>query len=329
MESSASVLDDIMAIPAKSIPISMLRNAQGIVIVPNMLKGGFVVGVRHGRGVLVVRDENGAWQAPSFVTMTGGSVGFQAGVQASDVILVFKTQKSVNGLMSGKFTIGADAAAAAGPVGRQAAAATDTQLGAEIYSYSRSRGLFAGVALDGSSLQIDTLANNAFYQAAGVGPDGRQFGPGVGLPPSAIQLLETVLKYTDQANEAGQLAPGGAGFAAAASPVEMTRQQLVASAQHLFVMLDDNWKRYLALPREVYVPNSELNSEALNATITRYNQVINNPQYRALSSRVEFQTTLTLLKQLATQVAQPAATINLPAPPAGAATARPNGSLRY
>ena len=113
----------------------------------------------------MVRDEQGAWQAPQFVSLTGGSVGWQAGVQATDVILVFKTQKSIQGLMEGKFTLGVDAAAAAGPVGREATAATDATLKAEIYSYSRSRGLFAGVSLDGSALQIEYEANQSYYRA--------------------------------------------------------------------------------------------------------------------------------------------------------------------
>lgn len=189
-----SVLNEIMAVPAKQIPQSMFAAAEGIAIVPNVIKGGFVIGVRHGKGVVVVRDENRAWQAPVFITLSGGSVGWQAGLQATDVILVFKTKKSVQGLMSGKFTIGVDAAAAAGPVGRQAAAATDTSLGAEIYSYSRSRGLFAGVALDGSVLQVDGTANQAYYQG------------GTQLPPSAGVLLQNIARYS----------PTGAAPAAAA-----------------------------------------------------------------------------------------------------------------
>ena len=148
--SACQVLHEIMAIPARGIPMSLLADAQGIAIVPNLLKGGFVVGVRHGRGVIVVRDDNGQWRPPTFITITGGSVGWQIGVQATDLVLVFKTKTGVESLMRGKFTIGGGVAAAAGPVGRQAEAGTDARLRAEIFSYSRSRGLFAGVALDGS-----------------------------------------------------------------------------------------------------------------------------------------------------------------------------------
>ena len=161
---SREVVSEIMAIPANGIPASLLANAQGIVIIPDLVKGGFVVGARYGRGIVMVRDERGFWRPPSFVTLAGGSFGWQIGLQVTDIILVFKTKSSVDGLMRGKFTVGADAAAAAGPVGREAAAATDTELRAEIYTYSRSRGLFAGVSLDGSALQVDDKANAAFYQ---------------------------------------------------------------------------------------------------------------------------------------------------------------------
>jgi len=128
VEESRQVLNEIMALPAKGIPESLLSNAQGIVIVPGLLKGSFVVGVRYGRGVVLVRDDSGAWRPPSFVSLTGGSFGYQIGVQSTDIILVFKTRSSINGLLAGKFTVGADAAAAAGPIGREAAAATDASL---------------------------------------------------------------------------------------------------------------------------------------------------------------------------------------------------------
>ena len=164
VETAIHVMDEVMALPARSIPESLLAHAQAIAIIPNLVKGGFVIGVRYGRGVVLVRDENGRWKPPAFVRLGGGSVGYQVGVQATDVVLVFKTQNSVKGLMNGKFTLGVDAAAAAGPVGRQAAAATDATLKAEIYSYSRSRGLFVGVSLDGAALTIDHAANAAYYR---------------------------------------------------------------------------------------------------------------------------------------------------------------------
>ena len=127
VDDAREVIAEIMAIPASGIPASLLANAQGIVIVPDLVKGSFVVGARYGRGIVMVRDERGFWRPPSFVTLAGGSFGWQIGLQVTDIILVFKTRSSVQGLLRGKFTVGADAAAAAGPVGREAAAATDTR----------------------------------------------------------------------------------------------------------------------------------------------------------------------------------------------------------
>ena len=142
-------------LPEKGIPASLLANAQGIAIVPNVVKGGLGIGIRFGRGILLVRDETGKWRPPSFITLAGGSFGWQIGVQATDVVLVFKNRKSVQTLLSGKLTLGADAAVTAGPVGRQAAAGADVTLRSAVFSYSRSRGLFLGLALDGTAIMID------------------------------------------------------------------------------------------------------------------------------------------------------------------------------
>lgn len=163
IDEAASVLTDIMAIPEKGIPPTLLNDGYGVAIFPGVIKLGFIVGGRYGSGVLLVRDKEGNWTPPAFVSITGGSIGWQVGAQSTDVILVFKSRRSVDGIMNGKFTLGADAAVAAGPVGRSVEAATDVKLQAEIYSYSRSRGLFAGVSLGGASLQIDDDANAAFY----------------------------------------------------------------------------------------------------------------------------------------------------------------------
>jgi len=160
---AVAVLDKIMRIPEQSVPQSMLDNAHAIAIIPGVLKAGFVVGGRFGRGLISVRGENGVWSNPSFITIAGGSVGFQAGLQSTDVVLIFSTPRGVDSIVHGKFTLGADASVAAGPVGRTASASTDEHLNAEIYSYSRARGLFAGVALDGAALQIDDRSNAAIY----------------------------------------------------------------------------------------------------------------------------------------------------------------------
>ncbi|MGH8032483.1 MAG: lipid-binding SYLF domain-containing protein [Luteimonas sp.] len=157
------VLIDIQAIPESAIPDKLLDEARAIVVVPDTLKIGFVLGGRRGHGLLSVKRPDGSWSNPSFVKLTGGSIGFQAGVQSADVVLVFRNDRSLESIVNGKVTLGADAGIAAGPVGRNASAATDGQLKAEIWSWSRARGLFAGIALDGAVLSIDDAANEAVY----------------------------------------------------------------------------------------------------------------------------------------------------------------------
>lgn len=162
-ENAVRVLAEIQAIPESSIPDKLLDEAKAIVIVPDTIKAGLVLGGRRGRGVLSVRTADGGWSNPSFVTLTGGSIGLQVGVQSADVVLVFRSERGLDSIVNGKFTLGADAGVAAGPMGRNAAAATDGQMKAEIWSWSRARGLFAGVALDGAVLSIDNNANEAVY----------------------------------------------------------------------------------------------------------------------------------------------------------------------
>ncbi len=164
LQSASEVLDELAAIPLKGIPPALLADAQGVAIIPRVIKAGFIFGGRGGHGVVMVRDKNGAWGEPTFINIGGASVGFQAGVESTDVVLVFRTRKSLDRLLDGKnkFTLGVDAAVAAGPVGRQAAAATDAKLEAEILSYSRSRGLFAGVSFDGAAINADPGSNAAF-----------------------------------------------------------------------------------------------------------------------------------------------------------------------
>ncbi len=302
VDDSRDVLAEIMAIPASGIPASLLANAQGIVIIPDLVKGGFVVGVRHGRGIVMVRDERGFWRPPSFVTLTGGSFGWQIGVQVTDIVLVFKTRSSVQGLLRGKFTLGADAAAAAGPVGREAAAATDAQLLAEIFTWSRSRGLFAGVSLDGSVLQIDHAANAVFYQGANV-TDPNQSIP---VPPSAIALMRLVGYYAGTPGEslsATPLAPvptravmpappgGAAPTATGVAELQATRQQLAAASLRLHTIVDANWRNYLGMPVEVYAGDRPPNAESLQQALGRFDAVARDPQYALLAQRAEFRTT--------------------------------------
>ena len=205
VNAATQVLREIMAVPLNGIPESLLHESQGIAIIPGMVKGGFIVGVRHGKGVLATRDEAGLWRAPVFITVTGGSVGAQAGVQATDLVLVFKTRRSVEGILRGKVTIGADLAVAAGPVGRQASAATDAQLKAEILSYSRSRGLFAGLAIDGATMHIDHRANAEYYALR---PGQLQ----ASIPRSGVALAQVLTSYAP---------PPGNGPAVVLAPKEL------------------------------------------------------------------------------------------------------------
>ena len=161
---AAQVLDELRGSRDQFIPDRLLERAYGIAVIPDVTKIAFFAGGRHGNGVLVVRDKDGRFTNPMFVSLTGGSFGWQWGVQSTDIVLVFTTRKGIEGIAGGKLTLGADASVAAGPVGRQASAATDGAFRAEIYSYSRSRGVFAGIALDGTVLRNDDDANEDFYR---------------------------------------------------------------------------------------------------------------------------------------------------------------------
>lgn len=154
LRDSVEVLDELHRIKLQGIPPRLLRDAHAVAVIPRVVKAGFLIGGRVGFGVLLVRGEDKNWGEPTFLRMGGASFGFQAGVQAADIVLVFRNRDSVDRLLRGrgKLTLGADAAVAAGPVGRQAEAATDARLSAEILSYSRARGLFAGVSLGGAMI---------------------------------------------------------------------------------------------------------------------------------------------------------------------------------
>jgi lipid-binding SYLF domain-containing protein len=165
---STEVLNELLQMPEQNIPSWLLERAYAVAVVPSVIKVGLGIGGRRGKGVLVVRRDSGTWSNPVFVNLTGGSFGFQVGVQSTDVVLVFTSRHSIEGIVGGKVTLGADASVAAGPVGRQSSAATDVGLTAQVYSYSRASGLFAGVALDGSALTIDHRSNELFYRRPGV-----------------------------------------------------------------------------------------------------------------------------------------------------------------
>lgn len=322
--SAIQVLDEVMAIPANQIPQSLLKEARGVAIIPGVVKGGFVVGLRHGRGVILVKDEVGNWHQPTFISMTGGSVGWQAGIQSTDVVLVFRTARSVNSLMSGRLKIGVDAAAAAGPIGRETEAATDTRFSAEIYSYSRSRGLFAGVSLEGSGLQMDYLAEQAYYVRDTAGNPTR-------LPETAVQLMNRVAKYSGsnsiavspnaavsgipQAGVPQSMQPAPQAIPANSGHTEIVRQQLVASWQQLSLLMDSQWKGYMALPQGV-VSGSGASAQEVNAVMNRFASVAANPQYASLVQRHEYSATYQLLREYATLLGSPAQQLTLPPPPA-------------
>lgn len=147
----------------ESIPQQLLQKTEGIIIIPGLINAGFVIGGKRGKGIAMVKNENGTWSNPVFLTMTGGSFGFQAGIQSVDLVLIFLNKTSLLEIGTSSFTLGGDISVAAGPVGRTSSAGTDYKLESEVYSYSRSKGLFAGISLSGSSLDIDQSANDAFY----------------------------------------------------------------------------------------------------------------------------------------------------------------------
>lgn len=197
-------LDEFGGLQIESIPPAMLNRAEGVAIFPNMIKGGFILGVNYGKGVLMVRRPDRSWSPPVMVTMGGGSVGFQAGVQSADIILIFATPRSLQGIMNGqKVTLGADASIALGPVGRQANAGTDAKLGAEIYSYARSRGLFLGVSLGGADLSVDHNADAMLYSRFGVTPADVFEGRGLAFHQEVKDLIDDMNART----QAGQQVP--------------------------------------------------------------------------------------------------------------------------
>lgn len=202
---ATQVLSELQASPDQNVPQWLLERAYAVAIVPSVIKVGLGVGARRGSGVLVVRRDDGHWTNPVFINLTGGSFGFQIGVQSTDVLLVFTSRASTEGIVGGKVTLGADASVAAGPVGRQTAAATDIGLTAQVYSYSRAQGLFAGVALDGSALTIDRKSNAAYYGKPGVLASEIIAGNAPQPPESAREFIATLDRLLGVAKPA---APG-------------------------------------------------------------------------------------------------------------------------
>ena len=162
MDHAGRVLQEIMAAPDNGIPQEVLQHAKCIAVVPHMLKGGFVLGAENGRGVATCRTADG-WSAPAFFAITGGSWGLQIGIEGVDLVMIIQNERGMQQLLQSKFAIGADASAAAGPVGRHASADTDWKMDAEILTYSRAKGAFAGLTLDGASVRRDDDSTQAIY----------------------------------------------------------------------------------------------------------------------------------------------------------------------
>jgi len=191
---ATEVLNELQNSPDQNVPHWLLERAYAVAIVPDVIKVGLGIGGRRGSGVLVVRKPNGHWGNPVFVNLTGGSFGFQIGVQSADVMLVFTSRAGVDGIVGGKVTLGADASVAAGPVGRQTAAATDVGFNAQVYAYSRAKGLFAGVALDGSALTISHSSNAEYYGKPGILASDIIAANAPQPPDTAQQFLGTLNK---------------------------------------------------------------------------------------------------------------------------------------
>lgn len=198
------VLHEIQSIPESAIPDKLFDQAHAIAVIPDTIKAGLFIGGRRGHGLISVKSADGTWSAPGFITLTGGSIGLQAGIQSSDVVLVFNSPRGLDGIVNGDFTLGADAGVAAGPVGRNAAVATDGELKAEIWSWSRARGLFAGIALDGARLSMDDRSNVAVY-GSGTTPRMIFEGRAQGRPSDAVVAFRDAL---EEATAAARYARG-------------------------------------------------------------------------------------------------------------------------
>lgn len=196
VQAAADVLNEIQAAPDQGMPQEVLASAECVAVVPTMLNGGFVLGARYGRGVASCRTPKG-WSSPAFFSVQGGSFGFQIGVQAVDLVMLVMNDDGMHKLLSSKFKLGADASVAAGPVGRHAAADTDWKLRAQILSYSRARGVFAGIALDGAVVKQDKDSTREFY--GHMVSTKASLGGATVAPQTAYPFLQTLARWAKQA----------------------------------------------------------------------------------------------------------------------------------
>jgi lipid-binding SYLF domain-containing protein len=198
VQAAATVLEEIESAPDQGIPEEVLGSADCVAVVPSLLKGGFIVGGRYGRGVASCRTEKG-WSAPAFFTVEGGSFGFQIGGQAIDLVMLIMNKEGMNNLLSSKFQLGADASVAAGPVGRHAEGATDWKMRAQVLTYSRARGVFAGVTLNGARVNQDKDTTREFYGR--MVPFRTALTGEIPAPDTAYPFLNTLAKWAKRAAE--------------------------------------------------------------------------------------------------------------------------------
>jgi len=196
IDAAGTVLDEIQAAPDKGIPQEVLGSAECVAVVPSLLNGGFVFGARYGRGVASCRTPKG-WSAPAFFTIGGGSFGLQIGGQATDLVMLIMNKGGMDNLLSSQFKLGADASAAAGPVGRHAAADTDWKMRAQVLTYSRSRGLFAGLELSGAVIKQDKSSTRDFYGR--MVPFKTSLTGNIDAPKEAYPFLSTLAKWAQEA----------------------------------------------------------------------------------------------------------------------------------
>jgi len=189
------VIKELATMKDEGIPISLLKKAQGLAILPGVVKAAWALGGQYGSGIALVKKEDGSWSNPLFIKLAGGSFGLQLGVQKADLVLVFKNRRGVEEIAGNKITLGADLSVSAGPLGRSAEASTDLEMEAEIYSYSRSKGLFAGLALKGGSLQFDKKASRNFYGSDL--PGQKILYEGLPAPPIVKKLQETLRQLSE------------------------------------------------------------------------------------------------------------------------------------
>ena len=197
IEKAIEAFKDLVELPEtkEGLPASLLRKCQGLAIIPGVIKAAYGIGGQYGKGIVLIKNDQGEWSDPAFVSLIGGSIGWQIGVQKADIILVFKTAKSIDNIAGGKITLGADMSVAAGPIGRHAEADTDLDMEAEIYSYSKSKGLFAGISLKGASIQADREANGAFYEQSNISAYDILNGRGVKAPSIVEGLKRVLVRY--------------------------------------------------------------------------------------------------------------------------------------